>query len=358
MHVVLTGATGALGHEILSQLLQTVPTIRITVVGRTYPALRSPRIRFLKMDMREFSSHQSYLINQLKSATHIIHAAADVSWNQKYPEACATNSEPSLHLAQIGQSCPHLQQFLYISTAAVDNVAGSNLSLRFTSPDEGFNNTYEASKAAAEQALQSLRIPLTIIRPSLIVGRESDGYIHRHNGIYQLFAAYLAGRLPFIVGDPQGVIDCIGVDTVAHSVLWAMDHRAACLGRIIYATAGRQHFSIAKTTALTSGTVNILRRRQGLEPLPEISIIKPDSFFRLYAPMAESSSALRPEFKRFCGVMKYFTPYLSMTVPRRFYPGEIVFSPDNIENLLSLCLQQWLKKHGSQDELRNGKSYA
>jgi thioester reductase-like protein len=55
-----------------------------------------------------------------------------------------------------------------------------------TLPATGFNNSYERSKFEAEKLVMNCGIPYTIYRPSIIVGRLSDGLIRKPLAFYRI----------------------------------------------------------------------------------------------------------------------------------------------------------------------------
>ena len=55
-----------------------------------------------------------------------------------------------------------------------------------TMPAPGFNNSYEKSKFDSEKLVRESGFPYTIYRPSIIVGRRSDGVIRKPLAFYRI----------------------------------------------------------------------------------------------------------------------------------------------------------------------------
>jgi long-chain acyl-CoA synthetase len=112
-----------------------------------------------------------------------------------------------------------------------------------TELDEGqdFSNSYERSKLAAETRVQrcGARLPVTVYRPSIVVGDSATGATPHFRGLYQIMRASYAGMLPFIPAHPEYRPDVVPVDFVAR----AMVEIAAAPdseGRTFHLTAGRE----------------------------------------------------------------------------------------------------------------------
>ena len=73
----------------------------------------------------------------------------------------------------------------YVSTAYVAGTYSGRV-MEGTLPATGFNNSYERSKFEAEQMVMQCGIPHTIYRPSIVVGRLSDGLIRKPLAFYRI----------------------------------------------------------------------------------------------------------------------------------------------------------------------------
>lgn len=85
-----------------------------------------------------------------------------------------------------------IPSFHYVSTSYVCGTATGRM-MEGPSPAVGFNNAYERSKFGAERLVRTAGLPFTIYRPSIIVGRLSDGALRKPLAFYR-FLEFM-GRL-------------------------------------------------------------------------------------------------------------------------------------------------------------------
>lgn len=113
------------------------------------------------------------------------HCAADVNLG-KDPEGktYATNfggTQAALKLAKQAK----VSTFHYVSTAYVAGKSAGRV-MEDSMPATDFNNSYEKSKFDAEKLVRESGFPYTIYRPSIVVGRLSDGIIRKPLAFYRL----------------------------------------------------------------------------------------------------------------------------------------------------------------------------
>ncbi|WP_165975279.1 SDR family oxidoreductase [Actinomadura rubrisoli] len=142
----------------------------------------------------------------------IVHAAARPRFDLPPETARRANVRPLTALAPLMSSQTHL---IHISTAYATGWTGSIESTDLAD----YRNTYEYSKAEAERVARSRYAPLTIVRPSIVVGRRSDGAVARLSGPYILPRVFAAGLVTDIAGDASAFIDLVPVCDVAECVL-------------------------------------------------------------------------------------------------------------------------------------------
>ena len=113
------------------------------------------------------------------------HCAADVNLG-KDPDGKVyqTNLEGTRNALEMA----HLLKVKYLHYVSTAYVAGtySGRVMEGTLPATGFNNSYEKSKFEAEKLVMNCGIPYTIYRPSIIVGRLSDGLIRKPLAFYRI----------------------------------------------------------------------------------------------------------------------------------------------------------------------------
>ncbi|KAK5807439.1 hypothetical protein VI817_001697 [Penicillium citrinum] len=188
--VILTGATGFLGHNVLKALVEDSNITKIHCI-----AVRDSTKLASSIDSEKIVIHTGDLsLPRLglstaafaalsNSADVIIHNGADVSFLKTYKTLRAANVESTKALVEI--ALPRKVPVHFVSTGTVGKLIGGE-SLKPTSlasypPSEGFKDGYAATKWVSEVLLENvgneLGLPVVIHRPSSITGEgagESD----------------------------------------------------------------------------------------------------------------------------------------------------------------------------------------
>ena len=141
----------------------------------------------------------------------------------------------------------------YVSTAYV---AGDRRGLaRETELDvgQGFRNAYEQSKHEAERLVRSRhdRLPVTIVRPSIVVGERGTGWTASFNVVYGPLRAFASGTYPVIPGRRDAVLDIVTVDHVADAVL-ALAASPAAAGGTFHVVGGEHATTLGELARLAA----------------------------------------------------------------------------------------------------------
>ena len=123
----------------------------------------------------------------------MFHCAADLNLG-KDPEGktYATNMNGTLNAVEAVKRF-NIPRFQYVSTAYVAGTFAGRV-MEDTMPATGWINSYERSKFDAEKYVrENVGVPYTIYRPSIIVGRLSDGLIRKPLAFYRILE--FLGRL-------------------------------------------------------------------------------------------------------------------------------------------------------------------
>ena len=201
-HVLMTGTSGFLGRNLLERLMETSPD-RFHLLLRNSPraagfrkTLRQrydpDRIVFVDGDITkpncDVDTRQAMILS--KTIDEIWHVAASTDFEEERREEIERmNTGGTRNLIGLAGGFDRLRDFIYTSTAYV---AGK------TPPDQripegdltppGFKNPYEETKLGCEKMLRKSGLPLTILRPSILIGhsktfdpmgetRMIDGYV-------------------------------------------------------------------------------------------------------------------------------------------------------------------------------------
>ena len=187
--------------------------------------------------------------------THIVHAAANVNMKMTEAEAKRISVDSTcevLQLAEQARQSGQLEKLDYVSTLGIAGKRRGRIPEVDDLGPRAFNTTYESSKAEAEEhVLAKMKdgLPITIHRPSMIVGASEDGKIRQFQIFYYicefLTGKYTSGFLPD-TGDTR--IDTVPVDFVARVLKWSSG-TSLTTGRILHVCAGHEYAVSAKEVA-------------------------------------------------------------------------------------------------------------
>lgn len=245
--VLVTGATGFVGSALVANLLahdkRVIAISRNDPEGdRTRAAVRDAaagfsrqltpdqweRLDVLNADLGSLSDTLD--VSRISGVSGVWHCAAEMSYsNRKLLESYRMNAAATGELYRIvNQHCPACRRFYYVSTAYTAGVRGgvAKEELHF---DADCVNTYQIIKWAVEHMLynchRSSQVPVTVFRPSVVVGHPKTGWAHRSSfGMYMfadaINAAAEAGT-PSVTFDldPGSTPDLVTIDTVVELAL-------------------------------------------------------------------------------------------------------------------------------------------
>ncbi len=317
--VLLTGATGFVGREILSRFLEREDRHVFALVradddeqaaGRL-PA--HPRLSAVAGDIEQGGLGLSGEAGQRlrREVTTVVHCAASVSFDMSLEESRGVNVDGTLRMVEFARGCPRLERFSYISTAYVAGEPGRLFREDELAVGQRFRNPYERSKFEAELALrtQGADLPLQILRPSIVVGDSATGRTSSFNVLYGPLKAFARGKVPAIPARRGAPVDIVPVDYVADRV-----HELATNGPngTFHLVAGRNATTVGRLLEMSSEELG----------RSEPAVLPPRLYRRWVHPW------LRRRYRGLRKMEVYF-PYFSMRVrfdDRRLGPGPPVES--------------------------------
>lgn len=262
--VLLTGATGTIGSAIVPRLLAESGTqVALLVRAADDAALlerlsrmaswwclpgddaRRSRIEPLRGDIElpRFGLDAAGFDRLAATTTHVIHSAASVKLNMPHEQARATAVAPTrtvLELGRIAARSGVLRKIDLVSTVGVWGRTPGVMPERRLPEVSDFHNTYEAAKAEAERVIweEGQALPITVHRPSMVVGERGSGRVIHFQVFYHL-CEFLSGARTFGVMPRLGGtrLDTVPVDWVADAICWASDNEATA-GRILHLCSG------------------------------------------------------------------------------------------------------------------------
>ena len=324
--VLLTGATGFLGMELLARFLErTEKTLFALIRGRDDEEADARLMGAAGAVVRDPDRYRERLVAVRGDVTlpdlglsperraslaervgEIVHSAASVSFTLPLDRARQINvdgTERMLELASMCQQHGGLRRFSYISTAYI---AGSHRG-EFGEDDydvgQSFRNTYEQSKWEAEGVVRGHRrsLPLTIFRPSIVVGEEETGWTPAFNVIYAPLRAYSTGAYFAVPARRASPADVVPASYVADAVL-ELSQRDQAEGQTYNLAAGPSAHSVGE---LIDMAANAFGRKRALS--------LPPWFYRrvVYPLMLRRSSGKR---RRMLERTEVYFPYFSLRV--------------------------------------------
>ena len=205
-----------------------------------------------------------------------------------------------LEFAQLCRRRGGLRRFTYVSTAYV---AGTHKG-RFGEDDldvgQGFRNAYEQSKFESEQLVRAQAgwLPITVVRPSIIVGDSRTGWTSSFNVLYWPTRALARGAFPVLPARRRSPVDVVSVDYVADAVV-ALAAMPDAAGRTFHLTSARDATSIGELLALACDKLDVKA-----PPL-----IPPALYLRVIGPLL---GRLQPRRCSFLNAAATYVPYFAV----------------------------------------------
>lgn len=169
--------------------------------------------------------------------TDVYHLAAVYDLSVKKDLAYAVNVEGTKNVNRVVKSLSHLRRYNYVSTCYVAGLRTGEILETELEHAKGFRNYYEETKYLAETEVERLKadLPVTIFRPSVVVGDSRTGETAKYDGIYSLmlYLRKAPNLLRFVnVGNDLVKLNLVPVDFVVEA-LAALAKDEAATGRTI-----------------------------------------------------------------------------------------------------------------------------
>ena len=241
--VLLTGATGFVGMELLARYLERTDRRVHALVRAEGQAQADERLRGTLQTL--FGSRDAYASRVVPVAgdieseglgidpasrrrlagrvTDVVHAAASVSFTLPLPKAREVNVDGTRRLLEFGELCRQrggLRRLSYVSTAFVAGTHSGEFREQQLDVGQDFRNTYERTKFEAERLVRSYsgQLPIQIFRPSIVVGERPTGWTAAFNVLYAPLKAFDRGAFKALPGRRAAPVDVVPVDYVADAI--------------------------------------------------------------------------------------------------------------------------------------------
>jgi thioester reductase-like protein len=318
--LLLTGATGFVGMEVLARLLESTDRHVTCLVRATDDADAEARLRGVREavfgDREAHAGRTTALAGDLTEPRlglgdrhdavaarvgSIVHSAASVAFDLPLEDSRAINVAGTERVLALADAARGLERLTYVSTAYVAGERRGTVGEGELEPGGRFRNAYERSKAEAEALVTARRpeLPVTVVRPSIVVGESTTGWTATFNVIYAPLRAFAAGAYPVLPARRRAPVDVVPVDYVADAICALHAHPDAA-GETFHAVAGPDASSVGELLALGGRRFAVRAPR----------IVPPALYRRLIAPLVRrrASSAVRRQLER----SAVFFPYFAM----------------------------------------------
>src|SRR5688572_22193394 len=155
--------------------------------------------------------------------TGVFHLAAVYDLKVSKELAYSINVEGTKNVNEFVKNLPNLRRYNYISTCYVAGKRKGVILETELEHDAGFRNFYEETKYLAEMEVEKLKqtLPITVYRPSVVVGDSGTGETTKYDGIYYLihYLRKAPGLLRLInVGNREVKLNLVPVDFVVDAI--------------------------------------------------------------------------------------------------------------------------------------------
>lgn len=305
--VVVTGATGAVGAAVVDAL--QARGHRVVTVGRTTADVW--------WDLRE--SLPAEAAAAFRAADVIVHAAADINLADSYDDLRRINVDAVAELVQAAGAAPRPPRLVHVSSA----YAGQ--------PGDGPSNGYERTKAEAESVVLASPLQASILRPSLVMGRSSDGTIHRFSGVYIFIRMLRLGLIPAIPGFSAVGVDVVPVDVVAQQAVERVEDPAS--HGVVAVTSGATAPSIEQ---LVTTACDVFDER-GETRMDRPKFVTPEVYHRLFRPLIVDK--LSPAQKLMLETVEIFLPYFERD---HVFDSDLAFTTEQLLDIWRKSVARWL----------------
>jgi long-chain acyl-CoA synthetase len=321
--VLITGATGFIGMELLVRYLRRTDRCVYALVRGADDREVAARLRRTLISL--FGADHPYrerVVGVRGDITHaglglggsgeaiaervseIVHGAASVSFELGLEAAREVNVEGTRRALEFAERCERrggLRRFSYISTAYVAGEHAGCFSEDELDIGQSFRNAYERSKFEAESLVAGSRgsLPVTVLRPSIVVGERDTGWTASFNVLYWPLRAFSRGAYLALPARRDAPVDVVPVDYVADAI-FALSQAREAEGATFHLTAGAHASTVGELVDLAAA---FFARRPP-------RLIDPNVYRRLVHPLlvrAGGDERYRRELER----SEVFFPYFA-----------------------------------------------
>jgi thioester reductase-like protein len=172
--------------------------------------------------------------------TAIHHTAAVYHLGAKREMVERVNIDGTRTMLELAADCTRLRRFVHWSTAQVSGSRSGVILEEELDCGQRFRNVYEETKFRAERMVRDAarRLPVTILRPGIIVGDSTTGEIDKFDGPYYLLVLIVSSpidvHLP-LPGRGSAPLNLVPIDYVVEAAI-ALSRDARAVGGTFHLT--------------------------------------------------------------------------------------------------------------------------
>jgi len=245
--IFLTGFPGFIGERLVERLAQPETQFYLlvqpdlveraladieTIANKTGTPLENFALIEGDVTLPNLGIHDEDLPTIQSEVTSVFHLAAAYDLAVARDSAFRVNLEGTKNVNEFARSLPNLRRYNYVSTCYVAGKRIGRILENELFHEAGFRNFYEETKYLAEVEVEKMKadIPVTIYRPSVVVGDSKTGETVKYDGIYYLvhYLRKAPGLLRFInVGNRDVRLNLVPVDFVVEAIATLSSDEAA-----------------------------------------------------------------------------------------------------------------------------------
>jgi NAD+-dependent farnesol dehydrogenase len=221
MEILVTGATGFIGKNLVQALIKKGDQVRVLYRNAAKTAdLQISGVSFYKGDITDKRS----LEEAMQSCTYVFHLAAYAKvWSREADTYEKINVQGTINVLEAAIACG-IKKVLVTSTAGVFGPSGSHAPVdEETKRIVPYFSEYERTKDKADYLLMeqyATQIPLTIVCPPRVYG---PGEISQSNSVTRILELYSRGKFRIIPGDGEAIGNYVYVDDVVNGMVLALE---------------------------------------------------------------------------------------------------------------------------------------
>lgn len=256
--VLLTGATGFIGKELVKSLLEKgyeVHVLERYVTGR-YGLDKSAEPILHYANLADFPAVKN-IVKEVQP-DYCIHLAAVSAVSFSYDHYIEEGEVNFLGTVNLAEACyrsvPHFKQFIFAGTSEEYGMALKDTNEKITEETALYpNSPYAVAKVACDLYLRYMYdaygFPFTVLRPFNSYGRKDNNHFFIERTISQMLSADKVH-----LGDPETVRDWLYVDDHVDGYLKALGNPKA-IGQVIQLCTGK-YYTTEDTAKLIAKLVN------------------------------------------------------------------------------------------------------